>query len=174
MKISNKLPQFSGEVALIITADKKEAQYYIATDGYITSVRTINVSPPKYTDREGFFESRGKGGVFSSGAVYEKRKEKLEHELLPQFTEAARSIFGEYRITELYLFAPAFLINDLRHALPKNVSKKLRLAVGRNYFGRHPFKLLEKIMAETQKPKAQPEKPEAIKILNRRKPKPGR
>jgi len=169
MKISKNLPQFNNAVALLVIVSKRKAQCYVVTDGYVTSVRTISVRPPQYTDREGFFETRGKGEVFSSGAVYEKKKQKMEHEMLPELTKTIESVFNEYRVTDMYLFAPAYLIRDIRNALPGTLSRTLRLEIEGNYYSHHPFQLLRKIKEETEKMRARPENQEAIKVLKRRR-----
>jgi len=169
MKISKNLPQFNHAVALLAVVSKRKAQCYIATEGYVTSVRTVNVRPPQYTDREGFFETRGKGEVYSSRAVYEKKKQKMEHELLPKLTKAIESAFDEYRVTDMYLFAPAYLIRDIRNTLSGTLTGTLRLEIEGNYYSHHPFQILRKIKEETERLWARPERPEAIKILKRRR-----
>jgi hypothetical protein len=168
MKISRDLPQFDGEKTLIVVAGKQEARFFLAKDGVIEESQSFQFEKPKYSDREGFFMSRGKSGVYRSGAVYEFKKQRLVKELGSRLKEGFADIAKYNKIDKIYLLSPEHLENDVKKAIPPDYRKKIKFLLKGDYSHFHPFDILDKIASQKKEPAA-PLKETTVRIL--RKPK---
>lgn len=152
MKISKMLPQFERESFLLIVTGKQEAVFYIAKDGVITKVTSFKIKTPKYSDREGFFATRGHGKTFVSGSVYESTKEKVRQIFLKVLKKHVKEIRAQHLIKKSALFCPGYLINDIMEVFPVSFRKSIVFSFRGNYYEEHPFQLLEKIKGESINP----------------------
>ncbi len=173
MKISQNLPQFPGRTVLLLVVGREEARLLLAQDDNLTELEHPRTGHPRYTDREGRFETRIRGGtMIRSGSVYERSQ--MEHQITNDFyrslREKIRSLIIKYQPTSLYLFAPEANRKHLRALLQTRSPKiELRTYIG-NYLKAHPFDLLAEIQARNkrrqEKRKLIP--PAAQKLLQRK------
>lgn len=152
MKISRNLPQFEGEKALIIVSGKQEARFFLAKDGIIEELESFQFEKPKYSDREGFFISRGKSGVYRSGAVYEFKKQRLVKELGNRLENGFADIIKYNKVDSIYLLSPEYLENYVKKAVPPDYKKKIKFLLKGDYSHFHPFDILNKIASQKKEP----------------------
>jgi len=164
MKISKTLPRFKGESLLLIVTGKQEAVFYIAKDGVIDKITSFEIKTPKYSDREGFFVTRGHGKVFASGSVYESTKEKVRQIFFKVLKRHVKEIRAQHNIEKGALFCPGYLINDIMEVFPVSFRKNITFSFRGNYCDQHPFLLLEKIKGN---PLNFPQTEEGRKILQK-------
>lgn len=176
MKITNKLPRFNIKKGLFIVTGKIEAQFHLAKEGEINEIDSIKIEKPKYSDREGYFESGGKnsGGElenYKSGSVYEDKNEVIKRELISELKEKLKSIIKKYEFDSIYLFSPDYMIGDIKKSLNKNILSKIEKSYTGNFNKMHPFKLLEKIDEEIENKikdqRGKPRSEEERKILKK-------
>lgn len=168
MRISQNLPQFNKEKALIIVASEKDAEFYIATNGSIIEIKEFRISRPKYTESEKRFRAmvkNARSGVVRTESIYEIAKEKVEANFLREFKKTIKQIISQYKIDSLYIFSSTYTIGDVLKNLPASAQWGKKFVRKGNFHKKHPFKLLEMIQA--QKPgKLVLTSEEAKKILN--------
>jgi len=169
MKISKNLPQFEKEQALVVVLGKQEGKFYLANKGIIEEVSCFKFSKPKYSDREGRFIKRGKGGIYKSGAVYEAKKERILTELANRTRDNLKEIMDKNKVDGIYVFCLAHLKNQLNDSFPASARQKIKLSLSGDYFHYHPHYLLKKIAdkIDSEKKPALPLKESALKILKK-------
>jgi len=146
MKISQNLPQFAGEHVLLVVTGRQEAEFYRAGDGEVEKVAAFKVETPKYSDREGHFKTRGRGMVLASGAVYEAQKEKILQDFRREFKSSLKSVLANFSQPDrIYMYTPAYMATDVQGLFPRLVAGAIKKTIRGNFYGRHPFELLEKI-----------------------------
>lgn len=153
MQISNKLPQFKNEVALLIVTGDKESTFYIASDGQISKAESLVVRKPVYSDKEGFF-ARGGSNYYAAGSVKEISKQFLWKEFLHQFMEELHLLNDKYKPSQLYLFSPDYFVSQLIKELPNTLKAQVKHTETGNFSKLHPFELLEKIKVATEAKRA--------------------
>lgn len=168
MKISRELPQFNGETALILVAARQDATIYLATDGRIEVGGTVHVEKPVYSDREGYFETRGNGRFYGSGSVYEPKEDATMRKFLHELILRLARILRENKASRVFFFVPSYIQSTLAKGMPKDFQKKIRLVIRGNFSHSHPFDLLDKIQHRFEDRKVSPvPEAEARKILAR-------
>ena len=145
MKISKDLPQFVGEKALLIVTGKQEADFYSAGDGSIEKIAGFMVEKPHYSDREGHFKTRGRGATLASGAVYENQKEKILQDFRREFRKTLKTVLGSFTPNQIYVYTPSYLSNEIVALFSKRMALAIKKVIKGNFYGRHPFEMLEKI-----------------------------
>jgi len=143
MKIKKQLPQFDEHPALLIVLGGREGVFYFAKDGQIEQVGSSSVSVPKYSDNEGFFRTRGRGGMSISGSVREFDKNELQKKFANACVSTLKQIQKAHSFEETYLFVPARLKNLIKEALPARVRKKIVKTKTGNHHEKHPFEILD-------------------------------
>ena len=139
------LSQFKNKKALLVVTGLHEADFYIAKDGNLQKTGDFKLLNPHYSDKEGFFERSGHGRVLETGSVLETNKIEIRHRFLKGMDKILDSIVKRQKITDIYLFSPNFVVNELTQLLPKEDRKKIRYIFIGNYTHMHPFQLLAKI-----------------------------
>ena len=147
MKIPRKLPQFSRTTAYIIVAGKQDAAFYSASDGIIERLDAFKIPRPRYSDKEGRFGVRGKGGGNVTGGVLELRDEDIIRDFIKELKVRLKSAPS---FEHIYLFAPADTKNRIAAALQNSWKEKVRATIVGNYYYRHPLIILEKIAQEIE------------------------
>jgi hypothetical protein len=129
---------------------KQGAVFYKAHQGEIEKITEFEVENPRYSDREGFFMSRSKDvGTIRAGSVGEVDDDQIKRDFFEKFREALKSYKDNLdEADDVYLFAPAKIISDLKEELPKNIQDKIFMEFQKNYRKLHPFKILTKIDEE--------------------------
>lgn len=143
MKITKKLPQFETAVGLFIVSGLQKVVFYRAHRGVIDELGRLEIPVPRY-DRQGQFESRGKGRVISSGSVVKDIDDIVRQKLLQSLERWVERAARQYRPDEVYLFCPAYLIKEVRRHLRKH-RLPLTMSIPGNYHEAHPFALLTMI-----------------------------
>lgn len=145
MKISQKLPQFEKEKALIIVASQMEADFYVAFGGEIAKTTSFKITKPRYSDREGFVARASGGKAVSGGPSYSIDKEKIRIDFLKAFREKIKPFSQDKKIGRVYLFAESYVVNEIQKFLPAGLKSKIKTVIRGNYSKNHPFDLLEVI-----------------------------
>ena len=166
MKITRDLPQFENKHALIVVAGLHAADFYIAGNGIMEMTGEFKMLYPHYSDKEGFFESAGHGQIFESGSVLEVNKAKFRHRFLRELDTLIDDTIIRKEITDVYIFAPDFVTNELLKLLPKKDKKQVRYFFKGNFIHLHPFYLLDLIKKKENLGWKVPLGEEARKILN--------
>lgn len=144
MRITKKLPQFSGRTALLVAAGEQGAKFYIAGNGSVTRLYTFQVEKPRYSDNEGFFAAK-RGGLARTGAVREENKEKTQTSFLHNFAHHLELVKHEYAISDVFVFIPSTIKNRIYKPLRDAFRREVQRVFEGNYFKFHPFILLKRI-----------------------------
>lgn len=142
MKIKSGLPQFAAGQALLIVLGKQTGIFYKAGKGTLTEVGEYEVPTPKFSDKEGFYESRGHGLVIRSGAMQEPQKEYVIKEAEKLLKKTLKQLVIREQPTEVYLYAPAPVMKGLKEEVKKIVKEAYKNSYLGNYTQLHPFELL--------------------------------
>lgn len=145
MNISRDLPQFADEKALLIVTGKQEAEIYAVGDGVIEKIASFKLEKPVFSDHEGAYKIRARGGVVRSGSYEEVRKEKLLEDFIKELKKILKEALVNRSPDRVYLFTPAYMVNRVRDALPANVQKILKRTIRGNFYERHPFEIIAKL-----------------------------
>ncbi|PJE75520.1 hypothetical protein COV04_04425 [Candidatus Uhrbacteria bacterium CG10_big_fil_rev_8_21_14_0_10_48_11] len=174
MKIGKQYPQFTNAPALIIVTGKQEAEFYRAKNGEMSLVGTFEVRPPRFSDKEGFFGARGSGGkAGAGGSVREEPKIAQQKEFLKKLKAEVTAELGKLGYKEVYLYAPQYLMAELKSGIKKIVGARYTMSFTGNYLKMHPTKLLamleNRVERKAAKRKVVPTTREANKILQKGK-----
>lgn len=144
MKISDTFPRLQKSNAILIVSGRFTATIYRLRDGLIHERETIEIKKPEYSDKEGHFENRAQGGkLMASGAGYEAKISYMDMRFLANLVKEVRNIKKPY--TDVYLYAPAHVSNEVKNALPKAVANKIKESFLGNFTKHHYIDLLKKI-----------------------------
>jgi len=169
MKIKQELPQFEDKKALLIVSGKKEAKFYLANAGEVKKIDQLLPEEFKYSDNEGYFETRAMGKVVGSGSVRERMKNYLIQQFSDKLADKTLSLDKENKFDEIYLFSPDYMKNWVRENLSPQLIKKIVLQSEGNYVQNPPFDLLEKIKKyEEEKRPAVPHTKEVDKLMKKK------
>lgn len=171
MIIPKQLPQFTDEKALLIAASPMSARFFVASNGVVNEVASFVVPRVKYSDAEGFSQSKRGGKTVRSGSVREKDKVSEWREFSVTFRATFRDIAAQHRdVTVAHVFAPPAIVEPLRALLPAPL-RRFGMLLKRNLVGAHPRELIEayqsRVGKTNEKKRVRPEKEEAVRILRR-------
>ncbi len=149
MQISDKLPQFIDDSALLLVTGSQEADIYLAKNAEILAIGSVVLEKSHYSDREDF----GRRGsiVFESDAKSEKIKTAKRTDFLKLFKDYVKDLSVEQKVKKVYLYAPAENLADLKKSLPVALQKKLKGVFEGNFHKEKPFDLLKKIIKKPLK-----------------------
>lgn len=164
MKVPRALPQFEGKNILVISTGAENARIFEAKNGTIEELENFRIPKPHYSDREGFFETRGHGAVFQTGAVYENKKETIIQDFISEFKKKIKKTIPGKIPDHLYIFCPRYFKNRIQDNFTKDVQKRVEIFYG-NYARHHPFELLKKIASKMREKSIIPTDWKAAKIL---------
>lgn len=145
MKISQGMKSFAHERALIVACGDTKAKLHFAHQGFIDYLGSVIVPVSKFSDREGFFMSSGRGMVFRTGAVYENQKEHRHKQFVSELIEQLDRHVTDLQVTSIYLFCPDHGRNSLVDVLEKKFNKQMRFVLPEYHVDEHPFLLIKKI-----------------------------
>ncbi len=170
MKISNNFPQFEDEPTLIITAGWQDSKVYYAYQGEIVLNKEVRVPSRKYSDREGYFETRSNvpGVSVKAGSVYEENKHHVREKFLNKLSGHIDDLVGEHKIKGIYLFSASEGLKSLKEEFSPEIKKLIKKSYEGNYTHYPPDKLVELIKEKRTSP-VKAIKEEAKKILDRTK-----
>ena len=147
MQISETLPQFLDEKALIVVTAKEHGVIYRAHQGFIETVEKVEEPPLGFSDREGFFFKTGFGKGFGSTAPVEEDDEHDLKRYIKTIADELNAVIKHEEPRLLYLFEPEHLKGRLEAELqdfPHLLVHKVRYG---NHVDDHPKQLLEHIQA---------------------------
>jgi hypothetical protein len=168
MIISEKLLQFNKR-SLFVVAGRKKVYFYLAFNGKIDKIDSIEMEEPTYSDNEGFFMRLGRGKFFGSGSVLEENKIEIERKFLKEIKEKTELLSRKEEIEEVYLFASGYIENGLPQSLPDNIKNMISFSFRGNYVKEHPFDLIKKIQKKSESKKTKFISESAMKILRKKK-----
>ncbi|MEK7561087.1 MAG: hypothetical protein AAB539_03990 [Patescibacteria group bacterium] len=145
MQIQKELPQFNEAAALLLVTGTQEGVIYRASQGTIEEVARVKEETPHYSDREGFFASRGHGQTFATGAVRELDKGVVRKKFARAFVGKIRETAAGMPVAEVYIFSPRYTLPAIKSELPAEFQKILQGAFAGHYIDKHPFDLLRMI-----------------------------
>lgn len=151
VKIADQFPQFQKAPCMFLVTGRQNARFIRAYQGYCYELRSFVVPTPHYSDRKGFFLTRGKidkhevGLVARAGAVYEFPEDSIIRDFLHMLEKNLQEITQLYTVESIILFTPSYMKNIIIKALPQTVQAKIKETIEGTYCDAHPFKLLEKI-----------------------------
>lgn len=150
MIIKDNLSIFENKRALLVVAGKQTAKLYLIDSRELELIDLISLPKPtsEYTDREGHFEQRSQSGYISSGSVYEPKKEYLFKKFTRELSDMVARIDKTREISEIYLFSPSYIKNEIKETLKKYSNDKVIMEIEGNFNESHPHELIEKIMLE--------------------------
>ncbi len=169
MKITNKLPQFTDQTALLVVTGKQDAVFYLVKDGELWQVDSFKVDKPQYTDAPGHFEAHSQGRMIKAGSAYDPTEadETAVRDFLRFLKQELESVVKHHQLTALYVFCPGYLKNRIEGQLPKDLAPKEQMLIEGNYYNTHPFELLERIQKRSRFNPVRPLSQAAQKILRK-------
>jgi len=144
MEIPSQFYQFTDEKALVIVSGTEEAKLFGAHDGEMDHLETIKTRKISYSDREGFFASRGQGKTFGAGSVMEDVDEKERKEFRDLLGEKYAEMADGYDYVAL--LAPEHALPEIIGSLgiPKDkIEDKVKIIKKGIFLDYSPEKLLE-------------------------------
>ena len=145
MKIEEKLPQFVNNRSLFLVAGRQVAVLYEAEDGEIEKIGGLKIEKPIYSDKEGYFQRSGRGGVFGSGSDTEMKTDPVETEFLRDLKKMVKIIPEVDSYASVYIFAQADMMRSIEETLPPGLKEKVKKRVRANVVEKHPFELLKRL-----------------------------
>lgn len=164
MKIRSNLPQFSGIQALLLVMGRQAGVFYSVRDGVIKEIDRMFVPTPKFSDKEGFFESRGHN-IVRSGSVLQQQKPLMFRETLKEMEASLKLWNARNTPDEVYVFAPAHLMYDILERVKKIVGKAYAGSYCGSRIYAHPFDMLAEIAEEKAQRVVRPISEEALQLM---------
>jgi hypothetical protein len=148
MQIQHSLPQFDTRKTLLIISGKQEAKLYVAHKGVIQLWKEFQVPTPHYSDREGFFMTRGRGAVMQAGAIYEAKEQVIFTNFYHELNTQLKEFFAKQSAEDIVLCAPEYCLQNIQSHLPVSTRKKIIATLPGNYLKQHPFDILKRVQHE--------------------------
>lgn len=149
MKISQKLPQFERFPALFITSGEYEAHFYLAFSGEIEEKNVIKMSPRDEAKEKQAFTGHKAGMMDLSSVTHHGNYiEDLKMKFARSVHESIHDLISEYKLEEIYLFAPKYVAKRLLSGLDKSEQKKVRMQFYKEYTKYSPINLIESFQKE--------------------------
>lgn len=172
MRIPKNLPQFEKLPALFVTSGEYEARFYLAHNGEMKMRETIKM-PPREEAREKQAFVGIKGGRYGLAAVSHRGAyiEDLKKKFQKRFHKTVHDILAEFKLKEIYIFAPKYVAKRLEKGLSQPEKKDIRMEFYQEDTKINPLIMIKKFWQTEQSlvfHKAIP-KNDAKKILDRPK-----
>lgn len=128
MKISKTLPQFEKNAALFISAGEYEAKFYIAQDGILELNRKIRLEPRSDAKEKQAFTGKKAAQKHLTSVSHKGRYiEDLKRRFKKEVHGIIHDILAEYRLKEIYIFAPKYAARRIEKCLDKSERKNIRM-----------------------------------------------
>lgn len=172
MKISKLLPQFENEKALLVVLSSQSGVFYLGQNYELSKIGSFTVPKPHYSDKEGRYAQRSRGKTISVGAVRELDKVGHNKEVLRELVATIKKLKQSHDINQTYLYAPPYLMRQIKTSLKKIISDSYTMSFTGNYYDFHPTDLLQMINKRQNRRASRrlvvPTKGEAQKLLRQR------
>lgn len=133
MQIPMQLPQFKDQNALLVVMGSQRGILYLASDGRVEIIGTVEQPTARYTDREGFFMHSGNGLVYGSGSVYEDKNIERVRRFFKKAANEIYRVMRAYDVTHVYVFEPTYAKGAVTLALRPLVADRVELVRYGNY-----------------------------------------
>lgn len=133
MHIPMRSIQFTGENVLIVVMGSQRGLLYLAGDGNIDIIGTVDQPTPEYSDREGYFMHSGNGMVYGSGSVYEDKNIERVRRFFKRAAQEIFRIMRTYDIARIYVFEPLYAKGAVTETLRPLVRDDVTLVRYGNY-----------------------------------------
>lgn len=161
MYIPMQLLQFNGDTALLVVMGSQRGLLYLASNGQIDIIGTVEQSEARYSDREGHFMHTGHGMQYSSGSVYEDNNIERIRRFFKTAAEEVNRIVRMYGVTHTYVFEPNYAKGAVTETLLPLVNGEVELVRFGNFLHSPATKLIEFIQ-NAHEPAHDPTDPESI------------
>lgn|GEM_PF-1224507 len=127
MKIPKQLPQFE-KPALFISAGEYEAKFYIAQNGILEKTAHIKMPPRKEAkEKQGFIGKRAAKKDLASVSHKGRYLEDLKRKFKREVHRVIHKTLAEYKLKEIYIFAPVYAVRRIESQLDKSERKNIRM-----------------------------------------------
>ena len=108
MQIPHQFPRFESHNALIVVMGSQRGILYLAADGRIDIIGTVEQPTARYSDREGHFYHSGGGRLFGTGGVYEDNSIERTRRFFKKAANEVYRVVKAYDIDHTYVFEPPY------------------------------------------------------------------
>ncbi len=149
MKIPKSLPQFEKSPALFIASGEYEAKFYMALDGNFELWKTIKMSPREEAREKQAFTGHKTGmrdlvSLSHHGSYIEDLKRKFQKKV----HEVIHDLLAEFKLREIYVFAPRYVAKRIMDCLDKAEQKKVRMEFFQEDTKSNPLLMIRKFWDE--------------------------
>lgn len=149
MEIPRTLPQFEKFPALFVASGEYEAHFLIALNGKIEQIKAIKMSPREDAkEKQAFVGHKAGMQSLSSVSHHGNYVADLKMKFVQSMHETIHALIAEYKLEEIYIFAPKYVIQKVISSLDKSEQKKVRMRFYKEYIKDNPLKLIELINLE--------------------------
>lgn len=156
-----QLLQFKGDTALLVVMGSQRGLLYLASNGQIDIIGTVEQPEPRYSDREGHFMHTGRGMQFGSGSVYEENNIERVRRFFKTAAEEIHRIVRMYGVTHTYVFEPHYAKGAVTETLLPLEGGSVELVRFGNYLHAPATRLIEFIQ-QAHEPVYDPADPETV------------
>lgn len=150
MQIPKKLPQFE-KPALFIASGEYEASFWLAFHGMLVKKEQLRLNPREEAKEKQGYIFRSKGKELGATTHHERYREELKKKFQKRIHRLIHDFIAEYKLDELFLFAPNHIIQNILRGLEKTEQRKVRMKFGKEYTKKDPLKMLQEVEKEFQK-----------------------
>lgn len=145
MQIPKNLPQFNELPALFVTAGEYEACFFLAHKGELKLQQEIKMPPREEAKEKQGFIGR-KSGMQSFVAVSHKGRyiEDLKKKFQKKFHSIIHDVLAEFKLEEIYLFAPKYVASRMMKGLSKPEQKDVRMEFFQQDTKLNPLSMVKK------------------------------
>lgn len=150
-QIPQNLPQFE-KPALFVSSGEYEANFYLVFMGKMARKEQIKMPPREEAkEKQGFVGKKGGmkslSAVSHHGAYIEDLKKKFQKQVHAKIHD----FIAEFKLEEIYLFAPRYVSKRIIDGLDKSEQKKVRMKFFGEYIKENPLSLIKKFQEEIEK-----------------------
>jgi len=151
MKIPKKLPQFEGLPVIFVASGEYEARFYVAHKGEINLKESLKMEPREEAREKQAFTGHKAGMLdLSSVSHHGNYIEDLKMKFARSVHSIIHNLIAEYKLKEIYLFAPKYVITRILDGLGAEDKKKIRMQFYKEYTKDGPLKLVRIFNAEVE------------------------
>ncbi|MEX0918130.1 MAG: hypothetical protein WDZ93_03165 [Candidatus Paceibacterota bacterium] len=143
MQIPYQLPQFNRQNVLMVVMGSQRGLLYLAADGMVDIIGTIEQPADRYSDREGHFLHSGRGMLLGSGSVYEDKNIERVRRFFQKAANEVYRVMRAYDVQHVYIFEPAYTKGAVTLALRPLARERIKLVRYGNYLHTPATLLLE-------------------------------
>lgn len=151
MKISKSLPQFERFPALFITSGEYEAHFYLAFKGEVNEKNVIKMAPRDEAKEKQAFTGHKAGMMdLTSVSHHGNYIEDLKMRFVRNVHGVIHDLLADYKLEEIYIFAPKYVTRRILDGLDKAEQKKVRMQFYKEYTKYSPINLIETFQKEIE------------------------